>query len=151
MWTSTSRETIIPRKYNISIQFLYLTLYTYRKRNYDIKSAYPGNQEQIILEAPVPGRQVHICWCWLMATTKLKYVTVPGTTLFSTATRTTTWSALRLNTDNLQGNIQNLFTTFNAFYLFPWLLFLSLYIFLCRLLPFSVSPLDLTKFLLFSL
>merc|ERR1711997_102787 len=26
------------------------------KRNYDIKSAYPGNQEQIILEAPVPGR-----------------------------------------------------------------------------------------------
>ena len=58
MWTSTSRETIIPHKYNISIQFLYLTLYTYRKRNYDIKSAYPGNQEQIILEAPVPGRQV---------------------------------------------------------------------------------------------
>jgi len=26
------------------------------KRNYDIKSAYPGNQEQIILEAPAPGR-----------------------------------------------------------------------------------------------
>ena len=102
MWTSTSRETIIPRKYNISIQFLYLTLYTYRKRNYDIKSAYPGNQEQIILEAPVPGRQVYLL---VVDSNQVISFILTGITLSYTATRTTTWSALRLNTDKSEGNI----------------------------------------------
>ena len=54
MSTSTSRETSTRRR--LSLVTLEVSLPTCRKRNYDIKSAYPGNQEQIILEAPVPGR-----------------------------------------------------------------------------------------------
>ena len=183
MWTFTSRETIIPRKYYNTIQFLYLTLNwtSHRKRNYDIKSAYPGNQEQIILEAPVPGRQVSgggdvsgggggggggggvgvgvggvgggeqpsedILLCQVLhCPLRLRELQHGWLWGWIQIIKRRKWFKFI--------SIQHLIV---MRYLFPWLLFLSSYISpasngLLRLLfSFSVSPLERTKFLLFSL
>ena len=55
MWIFMSREMTIQRKEIFEEHFEFLE-YHFRKSNYDVRSAHPGNQEQIIIESPVPGR-----------------------------------------------------------------------------------------------
>ena len=53
--TSTSEEMNIQRKNASMINNILLHIFSKRKRNYDMRSAHPGNQEQVIIDNPLPG------------------------------------------------------------------------------------------------
>ena len=55
MLTSMSKEMTSQRKLN-TLNFKVASKLFFRKSNYDVRSAHPGNQEQIIIQNPVPGR-----------------------------------------------------------------------------------------------
>ena len=54
MWMCMLEKMNILRK--LSLEVNVLPIDNLRKRNYDVRSAHPGNQEQVIVDNPLPGR-----------------------------------------------------------------------------------------------